>query len=234
MPPSFGIDVHRYSTFSALVRVTAVCARFVSRLRKKKTPTGPLTADELKNAENMWLRLAQHEHHSDVYQALTSDRPHSLISQLNLFIDEDGLIRCRGRLQNASLCYESKYPVLVPRKHPLTVLLVQSCHQKVMYGGVSHTLSRVSYKYWIPKGRAVIKSILSKCRVCQRHESGPYASPVMAPLPASRVTEARPFSHVGIDYFGPVSVKFDPEPAKGMGLPVNVHGHQSYSPGVGQ
>ena len=76
-----------------------------------------------------------------------------------------------------------------------------------MHSGVSQTLAGVRLKYWIPQGRSLVKTVLKKCSVCHRSKGGPYRMPVMAPLPASRVREACPFSRAGVDYFGPLLVR---------------------------
>ena len=58
------------------------------------------------------------------------------MSQLGLFVDDKGLIRCRGRLSNAELPYSAKYPVLLPGSHPITTLIIQRSHEAVGYNGV--------------------------------------------------------------------------------------------------
>ena len=43
--------------------------------------------------------------------------------QFNLFEDENGVWRCKGRLSNAEVPYAVKNPILIPRSHPLTTLI---------------------------------------------------------------------------------------------------------------
>ena len=212
--PPFAIDIEKFSSLSSLLRVSAYCLRFVSRLRHRPALTGSLHVTEFKEALKVWLLYVQETSYRAVRQALADKRRHNLITQLDLFIGEDGLVRCKGRLKNAELCYNAMYPVLLPRKHRFTRLVVEDCHRKVMHSGVAHTLSRVRYQYWIPCGRSIVKSVLHKCQTCRKHDGGPYAMPAMAPLPATRVTLSRPFSHVGIDYFGPVFIKHQSESTK--------------------
>ena len=53
----------------------------------------------------------------------------------------------------------------------------------------------------------MIRMMAKKCRWCVVYKTRPEV-PRMAPLPAARVTPfIRPFSLVGIDYFGPYMVK---------------------------
>ena len=44
--------------------------------------------------------------------------------QLGLFIDENNIVHCKGRLSNAELPYLTKCPVLIPRDHYLMQLLI--------------------------------------------------------------------------------------------------------------
>ena len=70
------------------------------------------------------------------------------------------------------------------------------------------------HKYWIPQGRASVRSVFRHCYTCRRHEGGPYKMPVMPPLPITRVTEACAFPRTGLDYLGPLYMKTDQERKK--------------------
>ena len=48
--------------------------------------------------------------------------------QFDLFADDRGLIRCRGRLKNADLPYSLKYTLFLPRRSHLTTLIVRMAH----------------------------------------------------------------------------------------------------------
>ncbi|XP_065191904.1 uncharacterized protein LOC135822994 [Sycon ciliatum] len=209
----YGIVVNDFSSFDSLVRVSALCFRFLCRLRKKPTPSGPLTPREIEAAEQVWISHSQSAHYADVITALSSGKQHPLATKLNLVLD-NGVLRCRGRLENADLCSKSRFPVLISKEHAIANLIIRDCHLKVMHGGVAHTLSRVRYQFWIPKGRSAVKALVRRCQTCIRYEGAPYKTPQMSPLPSTRVTQARPFSHIGLDYFGPVLVRTQSETAK--------------------
>ena len=189
------------------MRVSALCLRFICRLKKTESASGPLTVSETNNARLLWLQHTQSTHLSDCRTALSLGKPHPLVKKMNLYLDEDNLIRCRGRLENAELSMDSKYPVLVPKASKIARLIVIDCHKKVIHAGASHTLACIRQKYWITRRRSMVKSIISRCQMCMKHEGGPYRTPPMAPLPDCRTTRSNPFSHIGIDYFGPVFCK---------------------------
>ena len=68
-------------------------------------------------------------------------------------------------------------------------------------------MCNIRHKYWIPQGRAIVRSVLHSCLICCRNEGGPYQKPSITPLPSIRVRESKPFSRTGLDYLGPMYIK---------------------------
>ena len=56
------------------------------------------------------------------------------------------------------------------------------------------------------KGRHVTCKFIRSCVVCRRIEGNPYTTGSPPDLPAERVSEDPPFSHVGVDFAGPLYV----------------------------
>ena len=102
---------------------------------------------------------------------------------------------------------ESKYPIILPQDNKFTDLVVLDCHEKVHHFKVKGTLSEFRSRFWVTRGRQYVKKVINNCFVCRKLEGKPYNSPPIAPLPDFRVTEAPPFSKVGIDFAGPLFVK---------------------------
>lgn len=116
-------------------------------------------------------------------------------------------MRCKGRLEYADLPTEGKEPIILPKDHHLTFLQIQRCHKKVLHCGVKGTLAELRTKFWVPKGRQVVKKMLSRCVTCKKWEGTAFTQPVTASLPEFRVNPALPFSKVGVDFAGPINVK---------------------------
>ena len=131
----------------------------------------------------------------------------TLQSQLGLFIDKNGILRCKGRLEHSSLSESARYPILLPQKDAFTRLVIERAHKQLLHSGVSQTLSSIRMRYWIPRGRANFRMALRQCLICRRHEGGPYKLLFFSPLPSSRATEATPFTRIGLDYLGPLYIK---------------------------
>ena len=61
--------------------------------------------------------------------------------------------------------------------------------------------------YWIVKGQAAVKRVVSRCILCKKRNVKPREQ-LMAPLPADRMTPDKPpFSTVGVDFFWSVDGK---------------------------
>jgi hypothetical protein len=128
--------------------------------------------------------------------------------QLMLFEDDSGILRCRGRIDNVvNLPYSTKHPILLPSNHPLTTLYVHQAHSRVLHNGVRETLTELRSRFWVVKGRAVVKRILHSCCICRRYEGKHYAVPPPPPLPTYRVQEAPLFTITGVDFAGPLYVR---------------------------
>ena len=76
-----------------------------------------------------------------------------------------------------------------------------------MHSGLRATLAELRSRYWVPKGRQMVKKIIHGCLVCKRLLSKAYGNPPAADLPEFRVKQSVPFSQTGLDMAGPVYVK---------------------------
>ena len=202
-----GIDCEKYSSVTKLLRVTALALRFANKLRGVESENGYLKTSEINEAEKMWIMYIQKRNFMDVFEAISIGKSNNLKKQLGLYLDKEGLLRCKGRIDQADLSEGARRPILLPKNETITQLLIEKVHKQNLHSGVSQCLSQMRYKYWVPHGRATVRSVLRKCTTCRRHEGGPYKMPSMAPLPKQRITEAVPFSRTGLDYLGPMYIK---------------------------
>ena len=210
----FSMDIKRFSSFSKLCRVTAWVNRFIKKLSKETDQSGPLNAIEINKAETMWMIYVQSIEYHSVIDNIQKKKYNNLIGQLGLYIDNSGLIRCQGRLENAEICEGVRYPILLPRCHMYTDLIIQCYHERAFHTGCAQTLSSIRQKYGIPQGRTAVKRVLKMCTVCRRHEGGPYRMPHMPQIPTERVSTSAPFTYTGVDYFGPLFIKTKRETQK--------------------
>ena len=161
------IDIERYSNITNLLRVTAYVSRFINNLKmkpqgKSQRNLNELRADELKNAEILWVKSVQKSAFTEELSFLkrndSKSTPPIREGQFGLFLNEDQTIRCKGRIDNAALPASSKFPILLPPKHPFVNHLVKQAHDLVKHSGVNATLTALRERLWILRGRETVKS----------------------------------------------------------------------------
>ena len=81
-------------------------------------------------------------------------------------------------------------------------------HDKVYHNGTKETLTEVRSEFWIIKGRSLVKKLIHKCRICRRHEGPHYQVQPPPPLPEYRVSRQSPFESTGVDFAGPLYVRY--------------------------
>lgn len=206
--------VAKFSSYSRLIRATAIWKRLITLLR---TPTKDrrrsfLSTEELREAEYTIIRQIQKITFTDEWKALSKGEPVSQKSPLRWFhpyVSPEGLIRLGGRLEHSAETIDFKHPILLPRDHRLTRLLVEYYHERLLHAGPQLLLSTIRQKFWPLGGRSIVRQVVHRCYKCFRAKPSPVKQ-FMGELPRERVTVSRPFSRTGIDFFGPVYVRPGP------------------------
>ena len=131
----------------------------------------------------------------------------SKISRLDPFLDKDGIIHVGGRLDSCFINNNCKHPILLPKDGKVTTLIIQRHHKMAAHGGHGITLNQIkSSGYWIVGANSAVKNFIFRCVDCCRLR-GRIEEQKMADLLACRFTETAPFTHCGVDIFGPFIVK---------------------------
>lgn len=114
----------------------------------------------------------------------------------------------RSRLElSAYVPYEMKFPVILPQNSTITHLIADWFHRRYQHANRETVVNEMRQRYHIPQMRALVAKAAKNCMRCRIWKATP-KSPAMAPLPKVRLTPfVRPFTFVGLDYFGPILVK---------------------------
>ena len=193
--------IQRYSSWYGLKKAVAWVLRLKLYLRTKEPITGELSVAELRAAETALVTYVQTKTLSKEPTKANSLRKLSPIQT------EDGVWCVGGRLGKADLHFQMKHPWILPANHHITDLVIQHCHILAGHSGVERVLAETRRGFWIVKGRTTVKRVLSKCITCKKLKAQP-VSQLMGDLPKDRITPNEPpFTHVGVDYFGPFLVK---------------------------
>ncbi|KRX42060.1 hypothetical protein T09_10905, partial [Trichinella sp. T9] len=117
-----------------------------------------LTVDELAKAENFWLLTVQRESFEKELAALQSGKnPEGKLARFNPYLDENGLPRVGGRLQNSDMDAERKHPILLPSTHPVVMLLIKRrVHERSLHAGTEQTLTDLRQRFWVLKDRVTV------------------------------------------------------------------------------
>jgi len=143
----------------------------------------------------------------------SSSRP----AKLKLVLAE-AVLRVGGRLEEAVvLSYDKKHPIILPKKHHISQLIVRYCHESLAHAGREQTLVQTRKMFWILGGRGLAQNIIRSCFKCRRLNERPMKQ-VMAPLPKERLQLYKPpCTFSGVDFFGPIMVKWGRSSAKRWG-----------------
>ncbi|XP_055591188.1 uncharacterized protein LOC129743234 [Uranotaenia lowii] len=211
--PTF-IDVYvaRFSKFQTMLRVTAFCLRFSFHRRnpRKSRIFQPfLSADEIRDAEGILIRLVQAQEFADYVSALKASKPAPVKSRLRWFtpfLDSNHLMRIGGRIDRSSLTYDAKHQILLPYQHRFSTLLVECYHERHLHAAPQLLLGILRLRYWIIGARNLAKTVVHRCLNCVRARPK-LVEQFMAELPKERITATRPFAKTGVDYWGPILLK---------------------------
>ncbi|XP_062704550.1 uncharacterized protein LOC134286873 [Aedes albopictus] len=217
------IHFNKFSRWEDVVKSLAYLYHFVNRCSaKQRVPTKSritmLTHQDYVSAEQGLWRIVQAQAFEEEIAALKNVKSptktgrlvkSSPLAKLSAFLDEQGLLRMESRIDPKAAYYPYNFrnPIILPKCHRVTELLILRFHAKYGHANTETVVNELRQLYYIAKVRSVVKRVIKECMWCRIYKAKPQA-PRMAPLPQPRVMPyVRPFTHTGIDYFGPLLVK---------------------------
>lgn len=228
------IRFERFSKFERLRRCVAYVLRYLSNLRNSvqgnpRKIGKELSRQELQDAEqSLWI-LIQSESFPDEVAVIKHNKlmgtkkkaldGSSKIAKLPPIMDDQGVLRIDGRIDAADyLTFDARYPVIMPRDHRVTELLLDWYHRRYRHANDETVLNEVRQRFYVAKLRTCLRKAKTRCMWCRVYKSSPLP-PKMAALPRVRLTpHVRAFTFVGIDYFGPYLVKVGRSAVKRWGV----------------
>lgn len=177
---------------------------------KNETKPQPLPSTaELEQASKVIVGAVQGTVFATKVKALSSDgenrtvRKDSNLLHLDPFVNPHGLLCVGGHLRNSTLAYQEKHPVLLPKGHHVSVLIVRHFHEKIHHQGrqITHGAFREA-DYWVIGGHRMVAVLIESCVICKRLR-GTMMTQHMANLLPDRMETSPQFSNVGLDVFEP-------------------------------
>ncbi|XP_068720408.1 uncharacterized protein [Montipora capricornis] len=115
-----------FNSLQRLIRVTAYVLRFVSNVKgkneKKELTDEDLKQEEIERARELWIREVQ----GSVLDDEKFDQ--GKFVSLSLYKDDNGILRCGGRLKNAPIPFKARFPIFLPRSSHFTNLVINEYH----------------------------------------------------------------------------------------------------------
>ena len=208
------VDINSFSCFRMLVRRYRTVLRAVDIWKKKclKNFEPVVNKNYFALSISRLILAEQKRYFPEVFSYLDKgfsslkDIP-PIMSQLNLFLDEQGLIRIKSKFKKWSLDSSNNFPLLLPRESHLTKLIIWDAHIKLFHTGFYAVLSELRRHYFIPKQFSIVKKVLKQCVHCRRFNSRTIKINQNSYRDFRSEPPNVPFSNVFVDYIGPFSVK---------------------------
>lgn len=207
------INFEYFSSWFRLYRAVGNWIMLAERLQQKVNEDKDrisLNASHLNKAKTIIFKEAQMTCFMDDYMALLNENSilkGGAFEKLNVYIDNNGVVKVKNRAHYAdAVCGVQRDLIILSGKHHLTKLIVMHYHRAFHHLNHETVLNEIRQIYFIIKLRVVYKSVRRNCQYCKVNLAKPVA-PQMSPLPPARLgAYQRPFTYVGVDYFGPIAV----------------------------
>ncbi|KAL0895211.1 hypothetical protein ABMA27_013649 [Loxostege sticticalis] len=199
-------DAGRFSKHERLVRAMAYVLLFIDKCLRR---ANEMSMTHIRKAEDWLVKRAQSETFGEDIERLRRGqnlKMSSRIRKLDPFIDEDGVLRARGRTRAAGVSAPDTTPVILDGSHPYARLLCNREHRRAHHSHNERVVNDIRQRYWILRLRPAVRAVAYKCAFCRMRKTKP-VRPIIGDLPRARLEAfTRPFSNCGLDYFGPMTV----------------------------
>ena len=140
----------KYSKWHDLKKGVAWLRKFISWMKgKRQNIQKDITVADLHGAETAIVRCLQRKQFQNEIVMINASRKiprSSRIRALEPFLDEEDILRVGGRLSDSSVHYERKHPIILPRDHYVTSLVIKHYHETTKHAGTEYVLSRLRDK----------------------------------------------------------------------------------------
>ena len=201
------VPSNKYSSFSKLVNVLAYVLKFVDKLKNAKYEH----ANYFTKAKVEIIKNDQALHFEDCINYFSSKNVKissmpNLVKQLNVFLDQEGILRVGSKFRRKSLNYDMQ-PILLHRSSIIADLVIRSLHVRMGHSGKYVVLAQLRKEFYIPKIFSKVKTVLGNCTLCKRLNSRPIELNQSDYRLERLDPPTVPFRSIYIDHFGPYCVK---------------------------
>lgn len=201
----------RHSSYTRILRIIT----FIHRVFNKPERNIFVTSEEMNLAFYRIIHdVQQSTFKEEIKQLNKGENLNPSLQRLAPFLDtviccssKLIIIRVGGRLANAPLAYETKFPALLPKSHRFTTLFIEYLHRKHLHVGPKALLGILREQVWVINGREVVRKVVRNCVHCFKYNPR-LLHQIMGNLPADRFKAQRPFLISGVDFCGPFYISY--------------------------
>ena len=189
--------ISHYSSWHRLRKAVAWLLKIKRTIiNKKHDANRQLTVQDMQSSEHEIIK------HSQVnLKKLMKSQNKGEIKRLNPYVDQEGIVRVGGRISGMETTSNGQAILL---NGNVAQVIVRHFHE-IGHLGTEYTLAQLREKYWVQ--RREVKKVLRNCVTCKKI-NGKLCTQKMADLPETRLAAGEaPFTHTGVDCFGPFCVK---------------------------
>ena len=197
----------RFSSLNRMLKTLVRCRRLLLKRQNPAIPAplSPVTTDEMQTAFISCVKLSQIRDYALEIEQLTHHSPVDTSSPLRAlasFLKDNRVLRVGGRLENSSMPFDEKHPVILDSRCHLARLIINWAHLRALQGGF-----RLTYAHFVG-GRVRIKSQLRQCVICVR-AAARHMNQLMAPSQPRvswELSIGSPVVEVGPKKFGAITL----------------------------
>ena len=211
------LPLRKYSEYQMLYRVTIRVIRFVQLLKQKVKDKNPekykhlsVSTDYSEATTALIIKEAQAETFPEALYYLKAEQDRKgkipgIVARMNLYLDDKGMLRVGSKMMRFKEVREY-FPILLPKDHHITKLIVWRAHLMRCHSGLWAVLADLKPLFWVIRARATVTKILKQCIHCRRFNNRTIKLNQNS-YPEFRVKPSHvPFRNIFIDYAGPFMV----------------------------
>ncbi len=212
------IKLNDMTSFQKTTKVVSYVICFIRKLKLNVFKRNPNKFKDFNNnyklnineqAINYIVRSSQRIAYEEIFYFFEhqNTKPLPIVTQLNLFIDDNGLIRVDSKMKRLRAKFKQRCPLLLDRNSSVAKSIIRDAHINLLHAGIYKVLNVIRYDFWIPRLYSSVKKILQQCLVCKRMYGRSIITNQNAYKSYRVNPENIPYRNIILDYMGPFKVK---------------------------
>ena len=211
--------INNKSSYYHILRIVSYILRIFNKFPPNRTlqPASIIHISPKELDTTFWIIVAniQAEVYSYELKCLTKESSIStnlktlspFVHEFNIGYKTFNILRVGGRLANAELPFDAKFPALLPKDHRFVQLYIEFLHKKHLHAGPKVLIALLRQRLWVVNAREAVRKVVRSCVHCF-HYKPRLMNQIMGNLPADRLRAQRPFLTSGVDFCGPFQTSY--------------------------